>query len=399
METWLALIAAAVGLLLTAVAGLHVYMTATATPLHPDAERVPSRSLAPPSPAWAQAADRARRAMREGLAAQNLAGMSVAVGVGGEIVWTEGFGWAHLDDQVPVSPETRFRIGTASVALTSAAAGLLLEQGALTLDDEIQNHVPEFPRKPWPVTLRQVMGQVAGLRSDGGDESPLFSQRCERPVEALSHFGERALLFEPGTQYRYSNYGWILVSAAIESAARDEPFLSVMRDRVFAPLGMEDTQPDDATQPGGRQATSYFPRYAADPRYGLDVMRPLDYSCYAGASVFVSTPSDLVRFGLAMTRGTLLQPATVELLQASLRLPSGEETGYGLGWDLERVAIGGRQIRVVGHDGEVLGGRVASLVIVPERDLVIAVLSNTSYADTPALARQVAEAFTAAASR
>lgn len=398
METWLALIAAAVGLLLTAVAGLHVYMTATATPLHPDAERVPSRSLTPPTPAWAQAADRARRAMRQGLAAQNLAGMSVAVGVDGDIVWTEGFGWAHLDDQVPVSPETRFRIGTASVALTSAAAGALLEQGTLRLDEEIQAYVPEYPKKPWPVTLRQVMGHVAGLRSDGGDESPLFSQHCDRPVEALSHFGERALLFEPGTQYRYSNYGWILVSAAIEAATR-EPFLSVMRDRVFAPLDMDDTRPDDATQPGGRQATSYFPRYAADPRYGLDVMRPLDFSCYAGASVFVSTPPDLVRFGLAMTRGTLLQPATAGLLQASLRLPTGDETGYGLGWDRESVTIGGRQIRVVGHDGEVLGGRVASLMIVPERELVIAVVSNTSYADTPALAREVAEAFTAAGTR
>ena len=68
----------------------------------------------------------------------------------------------------------------------------------------------------------------------------------------------------------------------------------------------------------------------AGPKYGLHLMRPLDYSCYPGASAFVSTPSDLVRFGMAINSGKLLQPATVELLQTSQRLASGEESGYGL---------------------------------------------------------------------
>ena len=85
-------------------------------------------------------------------------------------------------------------------------------------------------------------------------------------------------------------------------------------------------------------------------------------SCYAGASVFLSTPSDLVRLGLAITAGRLLQPATVRLLQDSQRLPSGDETGYGLGWDLETVTLAGGQTRVVGYDGESLGGMVASLM-------------------------------------
>jgi CubicO group peptidase (beta-lactamase class C family) len=125
-----------------------------------------------------------------------------------------------------------FRIGTASTALTSAAVGLLLEKGRLTFDDEIQTYVPEFPDKQWPVTLRQLMGHVAGVRNDGGDEGPLFSVRCERAVEALQYFKKSALLFEPGTRYRYSSYGWILVSAAVETAA-DQPFLSFMRKQIF----------------------------------------------------------------------------------------------------------------------------------------------------------------------
>ena len=142
----------------------------------------------------------ARQIVRATLAEQNWPGLSVAVGAGGEIVWAEGFGWANLENRVKVEPDTKFRIGTASTALTSAAAGLLLEKGRLDLDEPIQKHVPEFPEKQWPVTLRQVMGHVAGLPNDGGDESELFSRHCDRPVDALQHFAGRSLRFEPGTR-------------------------------------------------------------------------------------------------------------------------------------------------------------------------------------------------------
>jgi CubicO group peptidase (beta-lactamase class C family) len=210
------------------------------------------------------------------------------------------------------------------------------------------------------------------------------------------------LLFEPGTHFRYSSYGWILVSAAVEAAANHR-FFAFMREQIFEPLGMDDTRPDSAMDPIPNRATPYFPKFSADPRYGPDVMREIDYSCYAGASAFLSTPSDLVRFGMAINSrlrqgfgaqgGKLLQPATVQLLQTSQRLPSGEETGYGLGWDLENATLAGEQTRVVGHDGESLGGMVASLMTFPEHRIVVAVTSNTSYADTFAVGLKIAEAF------
>jgi CubicO group peptidase (beta-lactamase class C family) len=392
IETWAALIVVAVGLLLTAILSLHVYMTGTATTLHPEPQSVPSIRLLDPSPEWASAVERGRQIVRAGLTEQNLPGLSVAVGAGGDVVWAEGFGWADLDNRVPVAPNLRFRIGTASTVLTSAAVGLLLEKGRLKLDDEIQAYVPEYPKKPWPVTVRQLMGHLAGVRNDGGDEGPLLSERCRRVVEALPHFAHRALLFEPETQYRYSSYGWILVSAAVETAA-DEPLLAFMREQVFEPLGMDDTLADSTTEQIPNRATFYFPRYAAEPRYGLHLTREIDYSCYAGSSAFLSTPSDLVRFGMAINSGKLLRPATVELLQTSQRLASGEETGYGLGWDLETVTLAGEQTRAVGHDGESLGGTLASLMTFPERGIVVAVTSNISYADTFSLALKIAQAF------
>ncbi len=390
-ETWVGLAVLALGALLAGIFGVFMYMSATAIPLHPDPLRVPSEARAAPSTQWSDAVARGRQVMRDGLSAQNLPGLSVAVGIDGDIVWAEGFGWADLERRVAVSPHHRFRIGTASTVLTSAAAGLLVERGRLNLDEVIQTYVPEFPARAEPVTVRQLMGHLSGVRTDGGDEGPLFAERCERPADALPFFAERPLLFEPGTQYRYSSYGWILVSAAIEAAA-GEPFLTFMREQVFEPLRMDDTRADAAAKPPDA-VTPYFPRFAADPRYGPDRMRPIDYSCYAGASAFLSTPSDLVRFGMAIQRGTLLQPATVQLLQTSQRLPSGEETGYGLGWDLETVTLAGETTPAAGHDGDSLGGRVASLLTFRQRGMVVAVTSNISYADTFALAVNVAEAF------
>jgi serine beta-lactamase-like protein LACTB len=374
------------------VLGLWAYTALTAETYHPNPKDVTSVPGSAPLEKWVGAAEQARQLVRASLAEQNLPGFSVAVGIGGEIVWAEGFGWADLENRTPVKPDTRFRIGTASTALTSVAVGLLLEQGRLKLDDEIQTYVPEFPKKQWPVTLRQLMGHLSGVRNDGGDEGPLMEAHCKRPVDALQYFADRPLLSEPGTKYHYSSYGWILMSAAVEAAA-GESFLTFMEKQVFEPLGLVETKADSVAAPAAGRASSYFPRFAADPKYGLDPMREIDYSCYAGSSAFVSTASDLVRFAMAINGGKLLQPATVQLLQTSQRLASGAETGYGLGWDLETVDFAGAQTTTIGHDGDSLGGMVASFVTFPKHGIVVAVLSNSSYADTAGVAVKVAQAF------
>src|SRR5688500_20039172 len=103
-------------------------------------------------------------------------------------------------------------------------------------------------------------------------------------------------------------------------------------------------------------------------------MREVNFSCYAGSSVFVSTPSDLVRFAMAINGGKLLKPETVQLLQTSQRTTSGQETGYGLGWDLESVTLAGQPSRSAGHDGEVLGGIAGSLLSFRDRGIAVAVL-------------------------
>lgn len=388
LSNWLVVLAGAVFLLVTIITGVIGYTALTAVPIHADAGGVPSAPTVA-SPRWAEAIAQAGQHVRASVVAQNLPGLSVAVGVDGEIVWAEGFGWADIDQKVPVTPGTRFKIGTASTALSSAAVGLMLQDGRLDLSDRIQKYVPAYPEKEWPVTLRQVMGHVAGLRSDGGDEGPFRSTHCDRTVDGLGLFANGSLRFEPGTAYRFSSYGWILVSAAVESAA-GEPFFSVMRRRVFDPLGMKDTMPDAETV--SERAMTYFPRMG-DPRYSPDGgPRVTDYSCYAGGAALLSTPSDLVRFGMGIDGGRLLEPATVELLQTPLKLSSGVSTGYGLGWDVRTVELSGRPIRQAGHTGDWMGGPVSSLMTFPD-GLVVAVTSNIAYADAPGIGLEIAQAF------
>lgn len=389
--TWPALIVLAIGLMVSAVLGLFLYVDATMTPLHPDRQKVPSITRSAPPAKWAGAVVQARQFAVTGLTGQNLPGLSVAVGVDGDIVWAEGLGFANHENRVPVAPETRFRVAGSSIPITSAVVGLLLEKHQLNLDEEIQTYVPEFPKKPWPVTLRQVMGQMAGLRNDGGDEVPLSSS-CERAVDGLARFADRPLLFEPGTRFGFSSYGWILVSAAVEAAA-DERFFTFVRKQIFEPLGMAGTTPDSATEPLADRATFYFPRMAAEPRYGPELAQEGDYSCFAGAGGFLSTPSDLVRFGNAITGGKLLQPATVAMLQTPQRLASGEQTGYGLGWDLDTLQLAGEPTPVAGHDGKFGMGGSSSLITLREGGIVVAVTTNISYADTRSVALKIAAVF------
>ena len=393
-ETARALIGLAVLLAVAAIIAIVVFVTIRSGPIHPNPLDVPFVMAAAPAPRWADAVKKGRLIVRQGLTQQKLPGVSVAVGVGGDIVWAEGAGWANLEQQVPVAPATQFRIGHVSKALTSAAVGLLIDRSRLNPDDEIHALVPAFPRKQWPLTLRQLMGNVAGVRhyrdTEWGDQP---TGHCQQATEGLQSFAREPLLFEPGTQYRYSTYGWILVSAAVEAAAA-EPFFTFMRSQIFLPLGLVDTTPDAATEHAFDRATFYHRDFI-----GRELPTAVDYSCFAGAAGFLSTPSDLVRFGLALNDGRLLKPATVSTLQTAQRLASGKETDYGLGWMLERVSLAGEPTQMAGHASRTPTGGSTSFLTFPEHGIVVAVMTNISFADPKWIAWSLAQIFAEEAKR
>jgi CubicO group peptidase (beta-lactamase class C family) len=313
---------------------------------------------------------------------QSVPGASVAVGIGNQIVWSEGFGWASIELGVPVTPLTKFRIGSVSKTLTASAIGILLERGLLDLDATVQTYVPEFPEKRWPITSRQLAGHTSGIRHYRGRE--MNSARRYPTVESgLEIFADDSLLFEPGTDYLYSSYGWNLLSAVVEGASGQE-FLPFIRNEVFEPLGMRQTVADhtDSIIP---HRTEFY----EEVRGGAIINAPyVDNSYKWAGGGFLSTPEDLVRFAQAHMGPGFLRAETLEELQTTQFLRTGESTDYGIGWRTYTQSDGDIML---GHSGSSVGGSTL-MVLVPEHEIVVAGVVNTS-GPASAIVRQVAEIF------
>ncbi|HEX6939090.1 MAG TPA: serine hydrolase domain-containing protein [Longimicrobiales bacterium] len=342
---------------------------------------------APAPTRYAEAIEQGRRTIAALMEQHAVPGMSVAVLVEGRIVWSEGFGYADLENRVPATTLTRFRIGSISKPVTAAALGKLLEAGRIDLDAEVQRYVPSFPRKRWPITVRQVAGHIAGIRHYRGDEF-LMRDHFETVAAGLEIFRDDSLLFEPGTEYHYSSYGWNLISAVIEGASGTD-FLTYMRREVFEPLGLRSIVAEHTDSIIAHRASFY----ERDAETGRVMNAPyVDNSYKWAGGGFLANAEDLVRFGWAHLAGGFLEPETVETLFASQRLRSGEATNYGIGWRSGTDSAGRRW---VGHTGSSVGGR-AVLVLYPEARVVVAALANLGSAPlTPELAERLAAPFLA----
>jgi CubicO group peptidase (beta-lactamase class C family) len=354
-------------------------------PLPLVAQHAASYAEAPAPERYAEAIDFGRLIMTAIMERSGTPGMSVAVAVDGKILWSEGFGYADAENRVPVWEETKFRIGSVSKPLTAAALGLLYEQGRLDLDAPVQRYVPSFPEKRWPVTSRQVAGHLAGIRHYRGDEW-LSNRRYATVLEGLEIFQDDSLLFEPGERFSYSSYGWNLLSAVVEGASGVD-FLTYMQDNVFGPLGMIHTVAEhtDSIIP---QRTSFYQR-AEDGRV-LNAPYVDNSYKWAGGG-FISTPEDLVRFGMAHLGEGFLARGTVEMLWTSQRTNDGSETGYGIGWGTG--TIDGN--RSVSHGGGSVGG-TTFLLVLPERRAAVAMVGNMTQAPTgPAPSWLILQAFLA----
>jgi serine beta-lactamase-like protein LACTB, mitochondrial len=349
---------------------------------------VPSQMAVAAAPHYGEALDSARAAVRRYVRAGDLPGVSVAVGRNSEVVWSEAFGWGDLSGDSLATPRTLYPVGSISKSLTATAAGLLWERGRLDLDAPVQTYLPEFPEKQWPITTGQLMGHIAGVIRSAPMADILRQPHCEDARSAIQAVVEDTLIFEPGTEYSYSNFGWRLVGAVVEAAA-GEPYLEFMDREVFTRAGMELTVPDIGDEPG--EAVKYDRAMFGTLRRGQDI----DMSCSMAPGGFLSTPTELVQFGYAMLNGELLDSATVERFWTPQRLKSGAPTSYGYGWGVGNVALGaegeGASTRVVRHGGSVLGGR-ASLMIFPDEDLVVAVMTNAD-GDVSGLGIEIARFF------
>ncbi|MCB1124073.1 MAG: beta-lactamase family protein [Verrucomicrobiae bacterium] len=145
-------------------------------------------------------------------------GVTVSVGRDGEIIWSQGFGYADLEQDVPVDPgKTLFRVGSVAKSMTATAVGILYEAGKLDLDAPVQTYVPGFPQKQGVITPRLLGGHIAGIRHYQGDEN-LSNVPYDSVTASLAIFKDDPLLHAPGSKYHYSSYGFNLLSAVVEGA-------------------------------------------------------------------------------------------------------------------------------------------------------------------------------------
>ena len=256
---------------------------------------------------WTAAVDSARAALVAQMEAQGIPGASVAVAVDDSVVWTEGFGWADVENKVPVRPTSKFRIASISKSVTAAAVGRLYEEGRLDLDAPVQRYVPGFPVKAkGVVTTRLLAGHLAGMRHYRGDE---FANRkhYDDVVDALEIFENDTLLTAPGEKYAYSTYGWNLISAVVQGAS-GEPFLQYMYETVIGPLALHETVAEwaDSIIPGRVR------QYVRDDDGRLLNATWVDNSNKWAGGGYLSTASDLVRYASAYLGDDFLKPSTVQ---------------------------------------------------------------------------------------
>ena len=345
---------------------------------------VPSPSPSPSPAGLAPAAVHAVEAAITGtMSAERIPGLSVAVMTGSELRFAAGFGQADLENAVPATADTVYRLASVSKPITAVAALQLAEQGKLDLDAPVQKYVPSFPLKPWPITTRALLGHLSGIRhyAEGEFES---TRHYNTLADALAIFQDDPLAQEPGTKYLYSTYGFTLVGVVIEAAA-GTTYAEYVRKSIFEPAGMAGARVDDVFEIIPHRAQGY--QKGAGGTLQNAGLADTSYKIPGGG--LCATAPDLVRFAVAVWNGTLLKPETRRAMFTSQKTRDGKRTGYGLGW---AVTMGRHGRKEIFHRGD--QQRVTSLLYTePDRGLAIALFANLEGTGGAifALAREIAD--------
>jgi serine beta-lactamase-like protein LACTB, mitochondrial len=317
------------------------------------------------------------------MAANHAPGVSAAIVENGQLVWSEGFGMADLENSVPATSRTLYRLGSVSKPLTATAAMQLWERSKIDLDAPVQKYCPAFPQKEWPITTRELLGHLGGIRhykSDSQDDPEIGNTRhFESLADGIKFFANDPLIAKPGTKFHYSTMGYTLVGCAIEGAS-GEKFVDYIHENVFLPAGMTETQADNLIA-----IIPYRTRYYSKNKSGAVVNADLlDSSYKIPGGGLISSADDMARFEIAILNDALIKRATREIMWTPQKTADGLQSGYALGWGTS-VRDG---IFEAGHGGSQQGTSTAIRVAPEKRDGVV-VLVNVDEADASALAEQL----------
>jgi len=321
-------------------------------------------------PRFEQAGSRALALMEEHRSKINAPALSAAVAFGDELAWVGAVGYSDIETQSPATPQTIFRIGSTSKAITGTTLARLVERKAMDLDAPLSRYLPELPNAEWAeITPRQLASHSAGVPhyKENGDLAGLYrtiamDHHYSDVRDALAIFDESPLLFEPGADFYYSSLGTVLLGAVMSEVA-GMPYRQLVQQEVIGPARMTGTFADsDRDKRTDRLATFY---YSEGDRFRE--WRDVDLTHRLPGGGFVSTPSDLARLGTMYFDEDYLSPQTRETFWTPQRLADGEvnEQNYALGWRWREWDIDGVGIaRNANHGGVSRGSQCWLLVFV-----------------------------------
>ena len=281
---------------------------------------------------WALAEDRYASEMaafdafvERQMEATDLPGIAVAVRKG-DWVWAKGYGFADLENRLPTSAESAYRLASVTKPMTAVGILELVEQGEIDLDAEVQSYVPYFPQKGHPVTVRQLLGHLAGVSHYVDYDAEGHFKNHKTTEEAIAVFADFDLIAEPGERYNYSSYGYNLLGAVIEGAS-GMPYGDFMRQHVWEPMGMETIRMDDPVELIPNRVRGYR-------RINGEVKNSefVDISSRFAAGGTRATVLDLVRFTQGLESNAVLEPQTTRTMLTSMANADGRFTDYGMGW-------------------------------------------------------------------
>ncbi len=304
---------------------------------------------------------------------QNIPGLSLAIVTENQLRWQKGYGKADLENPVPATASTVYRIASVTKPITAVAAMQLVEKGKLDFDAPIQKYAPGFPTKNYPITTRQLLGHLSGIRNYKRGEGER-ANRYHTLTDALGIFKDDPLDFEPGTKFSYTTFGYTLLGAVIEGAS-GMSFADYLRAHVFKPAGMQHTQVDDLFAIIPNRARGYTPISFGqfDGNYRNPVLMDSSYKIPGGG--LVSTVEDLARFAIAAQNGALIKPETFAEMSKSQKTRDEQETGYGYGWYVRGDGGFSTVPDAVWHGG-VQPGFTGNLWLLPQKRLAVVILTN-----------------------
>ncbi len=318
-------------------------------------------------------------------------GVSAAVVQDGELVWSAGFGMADLENSVPATSNTLYRLASISKPLTATAAMALWEHGRLDLDAPVQTYCPAFPQKPWPLTTRQLLGNLGGIRSYNVPEQPYSVSQSDPEVGNTRHFDngiEGGLTFfandplvaQPGTHFNYSTQGYTVAGCAIEGAS-SQTYADAVRETVLIPAGMLHTRPDERFAIVPRRTRFY----SKDKTGAVMNAEFLDASYKVPGGGWLSSAPDMARFEAAIMNNRLLTSATRDTMWTQPMPSDGlGRLAYALGWQFGAV----EDLTIVGHSGSQQGASTM-IWMAPDARAGVVVLTNSDSSNAPRLAIQL----------